>query len=61
MLSKQWFLKMGPLAEKTIAAIEAGRVRYFPERWQPVALNWLENMRDWCVSRQIWWGHAGAH
>ena len=58
MLSKQWFLKMKPLAEKTIAAIKAGKVHYFPDRWEPVALNWLENIRDWCVSRQIWWGHS---
>ncbi len=57
MLSKQWFLKMKPLAEKVIAAIETGKVKYVPERWTPVALNWLENIRDWCVSRQIWWGH----
>jgi valyl-tRNA synthetase len=57
MLSKQWFLKMGPLAEKAIAAIQSGKVKYYPERWTPIAVNWLENIRDWCVSRQIWWGH----
>lgn len=57
MLSKQWFLKMKPLAEKTIAAIKAGKIQYYPERWQKIALDWLENIRDWCISRQIWWGH----
>src|SRR5579884_2755478 len=48
---------MQPLAEKAIKAIKQGEVQYFPERWKDVALNWLENIRDWCVSRQIWWGH----
>jgi valyl-tRNA synthetase len=57
LLSKQWFLKMKPLAEKTLAAIKAGEVTYQPERWTKIAENWLENVRDWCISRQIWWGH----
>jgi valyl-tRNA synthetase len=57
MPSKQWFLKMKPLAEKTIKAIEKGEATYEPERWKPIALDWLKNVRDWCVSRQIWWGH----
>lgn len=57
LLSKQWFLKMKPLAEKTLAAIRAGEVKYQPERWTKIAENWLENVRDWCISRQIWWGH----
>lgn len=57
LLSEQWFLKMKPLAEKLLARIKAGEVRYHPERWQKVATDWLENIRDWCVSRQIWWGH----
>jgi len=57
MLSKQWFLKMKPLAEKALAAIEKGEIEYYPERWKKIAVNWLENVRDWCVSRQIWWGH----
>lgn len=58
LLSKQWFLKMKPLAEKTIKAIKEKKVVYYPERWEKMALNWLENIRDWCISRQIWWGHA---
>ena len=57
LLSKQWFLKMKPLAEKTIEAIKRGDVKYFPARWEKIALDWLDNVRDWCVSRQIWWGH----
>lgn len=57
ILSKQWFLKMRPLAEKTITAIEKGQINYIPERWQKVSLDWLHNVRDWCISRQIWWGH----
>lgn len=57
MLSKQWFLKMKPLAEKALAAINAGEVEYMPEKWKKLAIDWLENVRDWCISRQIWWGH----
>ena len=57
LLSKQWFLKMPPLAAKAIAAIEADQVVYLPARWKKVALDWLRNVKDWCISRQIWWGH----
>ncbi len=57
LLSKQWFLKMKPLAEKAIKAIESSEVNYYPDRWKGVALDWLGNVRDWCISRQIWWGH----
>ncbi|KKS82666.1 MAG: Valine-tRNA ligase [Candidatus Wolfebacteria bacterium GW2011_GWC1_43_10] len=57
MLSKQWFLKMKPLAQPAIEAIRNGKVKYSPERWKDIALNWLENVKDWCISRQIWWGH----
>ncbi|MFA6339188.1 MAG: valine--tRNA ligase [Candidatus Paceibacterota bacterium] len=57
MLSKQWFLKMKPLAEKAIKAIENGEIDYYPERWKDVSIDWLKNVRDWCISRQIWWGH----
>ncbi len=57
LLSKQWFLKMKPLAKKTIEAIKNKQVVYHPARWEKVALDWLNNVRDWCVSRQIWWGH----
>lgn len=57
-LSKQWFVKMKPLAEKALKAHAEGKVKIIPERWNKVYTNWLENIRDWCISRQIWWGHA---
>ncbi len=56
-LSKQWFVKMKPLAEKALKAHREGKVKITPERWNKVYTNWLENIRDWCISRQIWWGH----
>jgi valyl-tRNA synthetase len=56
-LSPQWFVKMKPLAEPAIAAVRDGRIRFVPERWTKVYLDWMENIRDWCISRQIWWGH----
>ena len=55
--SKQWFVNMKPLAEKAVAAAENGAISFFPERWTKVYLNWMTNIRDWCISRQIWWGH----
>ncbi|MDP3921557.1 MAG: valine--tRNA ligase [Candidatus Omnitrophota bacterium] len=56
-LSKQWFVRMKPLAEKALAAHRAGKTVFYPDRWTKVYTNWLENIRDWCISRQIWWGH----
>ncbi len=56
-LSDQWFVKMRPLAEKAIEATKNGDVSFHPERWEDYYLSWLENVRDWCISRQIWWGH----
>ncbi|MFH0828286.1 MAG: valine--tRNA ligase [Candidatus Omnitrophota bacterium] len=56
-LSKQWFVKMKPLAEPAIKAVKDGRIKFYPGRWKKVYLNWMENIQDWCVSRQIWWGH----
>jgi valyl-tRNA synthetase len=56
-LSTQWFVKMEPLARPAIAAVQSGRLRFVPERWTGVYLHWLENIRDWCISRQLWWGH----
>ncbi len=56
-LSPQWFVKMKPLARPAIEAVRDGRIRFVPERWTKVYLDWMENMRDWCISRQIWWGH----
>ncbi|MCX7935805.1 MAG: class I tRNA ligase family protein, partial [Planctomycetota bacterium] len=56
-LSEQWFVKMRPLADEAMAASRAGKVQFHPPRWERVYLSWLENVRDWCISRQIWWGH----
>ncbi len=56
-LSKQWFVRMKPLAEKALEAWRQGKTRFYPDRWTKVYTNWLENIRDWCISRQIWWGH----
>lgn len=57
MLSKQWFVKMKPLAEPAIAAAKNGQIKFIPERFTKIYLNWMENIRDWCISRQLWWGH----
>ncbi len=57
LVSLQWFVRMKPLAEPAIDVIHEGRVRYVPERFTRMYLNWMENIRDWCISRQIWWGH----
>jgi len=57
VVSKQWFVKVAPLAEPAIAAVRDGRVRFVPERFTKIYLGWMENIRDWCISRQIWWGH----
>ena len=56
-LSDQWFVRMTPLAAPAIEAVRSGRLRLAPERWVGVYLHWLENIRDWCISRQLWWGH----
>ena len=56
-LSKQWFVKMKPLAEEAIKVVEKGEIKFYPSRWTKVYLNWMNNIRDWCISRQIWWGH----
>ncbi|MDR0362793.1 MAG: valine--tRNA ligase [Planctomycetota bacterium] len=56
-LSEQWFVSMRPLADKAIQASRDGKVSFVPARWERVYLSWLENVRDWCISRQIWWGH----
>ncbi|MGN0855609.1 MAG: valine--tRNA ligase [Kiritimatiellia bacterium] len=56
-LSKQWFVKMKPLAAPAIAAVKSGEVRFVPERWSKIYFNWMENIQDWCISRQLWWGH----
>lgn len=56
-LSQQWFVKMKPLAKPAIKAVKRGEINFYPSRWTKVYLNWMENIRDWCISRQIWWGH----
>jgi len=56
-LSKQWFVKMKPLAEPAIEAVKSGEVKFVPERWSKIYYNWMENIQDWCISRQLWWGH----
>ncbi|WP_258360959.1 valine--tRNA ligase [Moorella sulfitireducens (nom. illeg.)] len=57
LVSPQWFVRMAPLAAPAIRAAKEGRVRFVPERFTKIYLNWLENIRDWCISRQLWWGH----
>ena len=56
-ISTQWFVRMKPLAEPAIEAVRSGRIRFVPERWAKVYFDWLEGIRDWCISRQLWWGH----
>ncbi len=56
-ISKQWFVKVGPLAEKASEAVRSGRTRIIPENWNKTYFEWMDNIRDWCISRQIWWGH----
>lgn len=56
-LSDQWFVRMQPLADKALAVLRSGELRILPERWEAVYVNWLEGIRDWNISRQIWWGH----
>lgn len=57
MVSKQWFVKMEPLAKPAIQAVKEGKISFVPERFTKIYLGWLENIRDWCISRQLWWGH----
>ena len=57
LISTQWFVKMKPLAEPAIQVVKEGKIRFVPERWTKVYFEWLENIRDWCISRQLWWGH----
>ena len=57
LVSKQWFVRMQPLADPAMEVVRAGRTEFVPERFTKIYMNWLENIRDWCISRQIWWGH----
>jgi len=56
-LTDQWYVKIGPLAEPAIQAVEDGRVRFVPENWSKTYFEWMRNIQDWCISRQLWWGH----
>ena len=56
-LSLQWYVKVAPLAERALAAVKDGRTRIVPKQWENTYYDWMENIRDWCISRQIWWGH----
>jgi len=56
-LSKQWFVKIKPLAEKAIEAVKSGDIRFVPQSWEKTYFEWMNNIRDWCISRQLWWGH----
>jgi valyl-tRNA synthetase len=57
LASKQWFVNMPPLAKPAIEAVKDGRIKIIPDRFEKIYLNWMENIRDWCISRQLWWGH----
>ena len=56
-VSKQWFVKMEPLAKKALEVVRNGEIKIIPKRMEKIYFNWLENIRDWCISRQLWWGH----
>ncbi len=56
-VSKQWFVKMEPLAKPAIEAVQSGKTKFIPERFDKIYFHWMENIRDWCISRQLWWGH----
>ena len=57
LISRQWFVKMKPLAEPAVEAVRDGRITFYPKRWENEYFRWLEDIRDWCISRQLWWGH----
>ncbi|MCL4459668.1 MAG: valine--tRNA ligase [Chloroflexi bacterium] len=57
LISEQWFVRIKPLAEPAIKVVQEGRIRFIPERFSKIYFNWMENIRDWCISRQLWWGH----
>ena len=57
LVSFQWFCKMGELAKPAIEAVRSGEIKFYPERWSKTYFHWMENIQDWCISRQLWWGH----
>jgi len=56
-LSEQWYVRMAPLAEPALEAVRSGRIKFYPRHWEETYFHWMTNIRDWCISRQIWWGH----
>src|SRR3989339_25290 len=56
-LSDQWYVKVADLAREAIKVVEEGKISYVPDRWTKVYINWMTNLKDWCISRQLWWGH----
>ena len=57
LVSAQWFCRMGELAKPAIEAVKSGKIKFYPERWTKTYFHWMENIQDWCISRQLWWGH----
>ena len=57
LVSKQWFLKIAPLAKPALAAVKSGKIKFVPQRFEKIYFHWMKNIRDWCISRQLWWGH----
>jgi valyl-tRNA synthetase len=57
IISAQWFVKMKPLAQEAIRVVEDGEIKFVPDRFSKIYINWMENVHDWCISRQLWWGH----
>jgi valyl-tRNA synthetase len=56
-LSEQWFMKMDELAKPAVEVVKEGRVKFYPKHWEKTYFHWMENIKDWCISRQLWWGH----
>ena len=56
-LSEQWFMKMDELAKPAVEVVQEGKVKFYPKHWEKTYFHWMEGIRDWCISRQLWWGH----
>ena len=57
-LSTQWFVDVQKLKGPAVKAVKSGKIKFVPERWAKIYLNWMDEVKDWCISRQIWWGHT---
>ena len=57
MVKQQWFVKMDEMIKPAVQAIKSGEIKLFPQRMEKIYFNWTDNIRDWCISRQLWWGH----